>query len=594
MSDLGRFSSRERLINANARSIKIRPPYNRLYVAVLACVAGLGGFLFGYDTGVVSGAMILLKDDFELSILWQELIVSVTIGAAAISALIGGVLNDRFGRRPVIITSSIVFSCGSLVLGFAQDKQTLLIGRIIVGVGIGLASMTVPMYIAEASPSHVRGRLVTVNNLFITGGQLVASIVDGLFSENADNGWRYMLGLAAVPAILQLIGFLFLHESPRWLVIHGQYQDAKGVLGKIYGENNYGDEFESIRTSVEEIKKAEHGGKKHLLKNIFKDPRVRQALIVGCGLQMFQQLAGINTVMYYSATIIHMAGIQATSLVIWLAAAVASVNFIFTVFGLLLVDRLGRRKLSIISMAGVVFAHLFLGASFQLASMDSPPVDIINNNTICHYSTCDGCILNSQCGFCYEELNNTIFDGACILGTQKQNLSSCDSDWAFDYCPSAFAFLAVVGMVLYLMFFAPGMGTMPWTVNSEIYPQWARSTCNSFSTFTNWMFNLLISMTFLSLTQAITRQGTFYLYAGISTLGLIFIITLLPETKGKRLEDIQQLFDHPCVLCASEDDTPDVRYVRVTPHRDADGSDDDGRISVVKHRPYSSQYGTLH
>ncbi|XP_071960236.1 proton myo-inositol cotransporter-like isoform X2 [Antedon mediterranea] len=597
MADLGRFSSRERLVNSNARPIKIRPPYSRLYVAILASVAGIGGFLFGYDTGVVSGAMILLKDDFKLDIVWQELIVSVTIGAAAISALIGGVLNDRFGRRPVIIASSLVFACGSLVLAFAptMNKQVLLIGRIVVGVGIGFASMTVPMYIAEASPSHVRGRLVTVNNLFITGGQLVASVVDGLFSNDTENGWRYMLGLAAIPALLQLVGLMFLNESPRWLVIKGQYQEAKKVLGKIYGgENNYGEEFESIRTSVEEMRKAENLGNTNIVSNILKDSRVRQALILGCGLQMFQQLAGINTVMYYSATIIHMAGIKDNSVVIWLAAAVSSVNFLFTLVGLLLVDRLGRRKLSIISMAGVVFSHIFLGVSFYLSSMDSPTVDFYTNSTICSYSTCDGCILNQHCGFCYEDFNGTISDGACIEGVQDQNSVSCDADWAFDYCPSPYAFLAVAGMVLYLMFFAPGMGPMPWTINSEIYPQWARSTCNSLSTFTNWTFNLVISMTFLSLTQAITRQGTFFLYAGLSTLGLLFMVTLLPETKGKRLEDIQRLFDRPCILCVSDDETPDVRYVRVAPRRDADGSDDDGRVSVLRHQPYSSYYGTLH
>ncbi|KAK1906592.1 Proton myo-inositol cotransporter [Dissostichus eleginoides] len=160
------------------------------FVYLLAAFSALGGFMFGYDTGVISGAMLLLKREMELSALWQELLISSTVAAAALSALLGGFLNGLFGRRVCILLASFFFTVGGIVLSTAPGKEVLLAGRLIVGVGLGIASMTVPVYIAEASPPHLRGQLVTVNTLFITAGQFTASLVDGAFSYLQRDGWR--------------------------------------------------------------------------------------------------------------------------------------------------------------------------------------------------------------------------------------------------------------------------------------------------------------------------------------------------------------------------------------------------------------------
>ncbi|CAG05594.1 unnamed protein product, partial [Tetraodon nigroviridis] len=162
------------------------------FVYVLAFFSALGGFLFGYDTGVVSGAMLPLKKEMNLSNLWQELLVSSTVGAAAISSLSGGYLNGWLGRRICILIASFIFSVGGAILGLAPNKEVLLLGRVTVGLGIGIASMTVPVYIAEVSPPHQRGQLVTINSLFITGGQFIASLIDGAFSYLRHNSWRYL------------------------------------------------------------------------------------------------------------------------------------------------------------------------------------------------------------------------------------------------------------------------------------------------------------------------------------------------------------------------------------------------------------------
>ncbi|CAB1317019.1 unnamed protein product [Coregonus sp. 'balchen'] len=232
------------------------------FVYVLAAFSALGGFLFGYDTGVISGAMLLLKREMNLSALWQEVLISSTVAAAALSALAGGFLNGVFGRRVCILLASCIFAAGGIVLSAAPNKEVLLVGRLIVGLGLGIASMTVPVYIAEASPPHLRGQLVTVNTLFITGGQFTASIIDGAFSYLRHDGWRYMLGLSVVPAVLQFVGFLFLPESPRWLIQKGLTQKARRVLSQIRGNQNIDEEYDSIKNSIEEEEKDCGGGER--------------------------------------------------------------------------------------------------------------------------------------------------------------------------------------------------------------------------------------------------------------------------------------------------------------------------------------------
>lgn len=531
------------------------------YVFVLSTFAAIGGFLFGYDTGVVSGAMLLLKDEFGLSSLLQEVIVSVTIGVAFVGALCGGFLSDKFGRRVCTILASLVFTAGAVVLGVAQNVEMLIAGRATLGLGIGLASMTVPVYIAEIAPAHLRGRLLTVNTLFITGGQFVASVLDGAFSYLEHDGWRYMLGLAGVPSAIQLIGFIFLPESPRWLMKHGDEDSARSVLQKIRGTKEVEDELEDIRATCEEDKKSRQGGTPTLLL-MLKSPNMRRALIVGCGLQLFQQISGINTVMYYSASIIKMAGVRDQHTAIWLAAMTAGINFVFTLVGVWLVERIGRKPLILGSLLGVILSLVVLAVGFQLAAFNSPPITYtqsLDNSSCRAYSSCEGCIDNNACGFCYTEVNSKAYNGSCIASdsaddnanslygrcSSSANMTQDSVIWAYDYCPTSYSWIAVLGLSLYLMFFAPGMGPMPWTINAEIYPLWARSTGNSMSAATNWISNLVVSMTFLTLTETITKYGTYWLFVGVAVIGFAFFILLLPETKGRKLEDVEELFSKP-------------------------------------------------
>lgn len=273
------------------------------FVIKLTVTSALGGFIFGYDTGVVSGAMLLIREDFLLSDNQVEVVVSITIAGAVVASLAGGSAMEWCGRRPVILTAAIIFTVGAVLLSAAQSYLTLVAGRLIVGLGIGLASLTTPVYIAEAAPSHMRGTLVTLNTLFITVGQVVAGVVDGLFSDG-QNGWRYMLGVSGVPSLFMTLGFLFLPESPRWLVAVGQRREALCVLQTIRGTLEVHAELEEMIDSATDHASLGGGLKESAtVRGLLEDPRIRRALVLGCGLQMLQQLSGINTVMYYSATI---------------------------------------------------------------------------------------------------------------------------------------------------------------------------------------------------------------------------------------------------------------------------------------------------
>eukprot|EP00903_Cladosiphon_okamuranus_P005490 g5473.t1 len=465
------------------------------FVVKLTVISALGGFLFGYDTGVVSGAMLLIKDDFMLSNWHQEVIVSVTIVAAVTAAVAGGPAMERWGRRPLILLAAVIFTGGAVMLAFANSYRTLVGGRLVVGIGIGLASLTTPVYIAEASPSHIRGKLVTLNTLFITVGQVVAGVVDGLYS-GTPGGWRYMLGLSGVPSFFMTLGFLFLPESPRWLVSAGRRRHAMTVLQKIRGTSDVHAEMEEM---VESATDKDSGGLKAsvTVMGLLQDPRIRRALVLGCGLQMLQQLSGINTVMYYSASIFSMAGFSDEAS-IWLAAVTAAAQSIGVCIGIYFIEICGRRTLALSSLGMVTSALVLLGLGFHL--------------------------------------HDAAIEAAAATGAD-----------GFPPAAEKYGYVVVGTMIGYLFTFGVGMSSVPWTVNAEIYPNHARSLGTSASTTVNWIGNVAVSATFLTLASddVLGKAGAFWLYASIALAGWAWLFWCMPETKGLALEEIELLFARP-------------------------------------------------
>lgn len=543
------------------------------FVYFLAFMAVVGGFLFGYDTGVVSSAMLYIPDAMDLNYLMTELIVSVTLVACAIFSIAAGFSNDLLGRRKTILFASGLFTVGAVLLGAAVNPTMLLMARFIIGAAVGLASMTVPTYLGETCPVHIRGRMVTGFQLMITLGFFLASVLGGAFSYVEGYGWRLMVAVAGIPSFLQFVGFLFLPESPRWLATNGREEEARKILMRIYGNNEEWVDFEltEIKTSHQQLLEEQEmaGGGKFVIVQMLKKPPVRKALFLGCALQGFQQLSGVNTLMFYTASIIKMSGVGDPSTAIWMSCAVTGVNFLCTFIPILLVERLGRKKLLLASMIGVIGSLWLLGGAFTLINKTAPTVQTYNISSTsltkqalsdyskCEaYSNCDNCVTEEICGFCYQSnqtSNSNNSFGFCLpsaIGeSQKSELGPCFSTslksryiWAWNYCPTPYSWLPILGMVCYLCAFSTGLAPMPWVINAEIYPQWARSTGISWATATNWIFNLVISQTFLNLTEALTKYGTFFFYSGITITAWIIFYFAVPETKGVRIEDVEMLF----------------------------------------------------
>ncbi|TKY59819.1 inositol transporter 2 [Spatholobus suberectus] len=529
------------------------------YVLRLAFSAGIGGLLFGYDTGVISGALLYIRDDFKAvdRKTWlQEAIVSMALAGAIIGAAVGGWINDRFGRRKAILLADTLFFIGSAVMAAATNPSILIVGRVFVGLGVGMASMASPLYISEASPTRVRGALVSLNGFLITGGQFLSYLINLAFTK-APGTWRWMLGVAAVPALIQIILMIMLPESPRWLFRKGREEEGKAILRKIYPPQEVEAEINTLRESVElEIKEAEATDKASMVK-MLKTKTVRRGLYAGMGLQIFQQFVGINTVMYYSPTIVQLAGFASNRTALLLSLVTSGLNAFGSILSIYFIDRTGRKKLVLFSLVGVVFSLVVLTVVFHQSTTHSPMVSAIEtshfNNTCPDYHTsvnpsgwdCMKCLKASpECGFCASGTNK-LLPGACLISndTTKDQCHKEDRLWYTRGCPSKFGWLAIVGLALYIIFFSPGMGTVPWVVNSEIYPLRYRGICGGMASTSNWVSNLIVAQSFLSLTQAIGTSWTFMIFIFITVAAIIFVVIFVPETKGLPMEEVEKMLE---------------------------------------------------
>jgi sugar porter (SP) family MFS transporter len=440
----------------------------RRNVVMTAAIAGLGGLLFGYDTGVIAGALLFITPEFHLGSFEAGLVVAaVPIGAVG-GAIFAGRLSDRYGRRLMILISAVVFAIGAVFSAAAPEADWLVIARLVVGAAIGVASATAPVYISEVAPPAIRGRLVTFFQLSVTIGILVAYLVGLVFDPS--EGWRWMLGLGAVPALVLGLGMLRMPQSPRWLVMVGQDYQARAVLSKIREDDPAAIDAElaEIGDSLTE----EPGGWRDLLQ-----PVAKAALFVGVGLAILQQVSGINTVIYYAPTIIQFTGVDSSGAAILAAVGVGVVNVAVTLLAIRLLDRAGRRP-------------LLLGGSLVM-------------------------------GLSLTALALVFLEGAG---------STVDS------------VIAVGALMLYVAAFAISLGPIFWLLNAELYDTRVRSKAAAVGTMANWTFNFIVSLTFLLLIQEAGQSGTFFIYAGICVLTFLFCLRFVPETKGKHLEDIQDVF----------------------------------------------------
>jgi SP family galactose:H+ symporter-like MFS transporter len=328
------------------------------FVVLAAMVAAIGGALFGYDTGVISGAILFIRPAFGLTTSQVELVVSAVLIGATVGAIASARVTDRLGRRAVLLAAAGSFVIGAIGSALAPDATFLILARLLVGVAIGVASYAVPLYISELSPANSRGWLVSLNQLAITLGIVCSYGVDYAFS--GAGAWRWMLGIAVVPAVLLFLGVALLPETPRWLVRNGQLLEARRVMERLRPADAVARELAEIQTTA----RLGSGSWAELLSR-----PMRVALVVGIGLAIFQQVTGINTVIYYAPTIMQLAGIPTASGAILATAGIGIVNVVMTVVAMLLLDRVGRRPLLLGGMAVMAVALFALGLAFALPGL---------------------------------------------------------------------------------------------------------------------------------------------------------------------------------------------------------------------------------
>ncbi|XP_028785918.1 inositol transporter 4 [Neltuma alba] len=530
------------------------------FIMRLALSAGIGGLLFGYDTGVISGALLYIREDFQEvdKKTWlQENIVSMAVAAAIIGAALGGWMTDKLGRKKSILIADVLFIVGAVVMAVAPAPWVIILGRIFVGLGVGMASMNAPLYISEASPAKIRGALVCINGFLITGGQFLSYLINLAFTKTSWT-WRGMLGVAAVPAFVQFILMCFLPESPRWLYREGKEGEARQILEKVYLPSEIDDEMSAMQESVRAEKEMEASmgnSFREKFKRAWSTPAIRRGLYAGIAVQVTQQFVGINTVMYYSPTIVQFAGIASNSTALALSLITSGLNVVGTIISMLLIDRFGRRKLMLVSLIGIIVCLVILSGTFFQAAKHAPGISNVDTLSFGGNSSCSAytkasdftswnCMtcLKVQCAYCANG-DNEFLPGAC-LASDKAVRATCRGQhrvWFSEGCPSRIGVLAVLILGLYILAYAPGMGTVPWVLNSEIYPLRFRGAGGGIAAVANWAANLIVSQSFLSMIEALGTSGTFLLFAGFSLVGLVVMYILVPETKGLQFEEVEEL-----------------------------------------------------
>ena len=442
-------------------SIKIDTDKNQLLI--FSTAAALGGLLFGFDTGVISGAIHFIKIEFNLNAYQEGFAVSNLMIACVIGALLAGPIADWTGRKKVLILCAVLFTVSAILSALPRSFTELVIARFIGGMGVGMASVVSPMYIAEISPAKIRGRLVALNQLAIVVGILLSYLSNWLLVDTGINNWRYMLVAEILPAITFLVGLFFIPESPRWLTKEGLEKEALDVLNVVAGEANADHELQEVKKSLAE--------KRTSLKELLH-PSLRRVLIVGILFSLFAHITGIDTIIYYGPIIFLESGFKTDSALL-ASVMIGITNLIFTFVGMAMVDKAGRKFLLLVGLAG-------MGISMMLV------------------------------GFCMQS-------------------DMISAKWT------------LLWIMTYIASFAMSIGVVIWVYLSEIYPTRVRGQALSVATMVLWLGNVILTQLFPVMMERF-GGGTFYIFSFICLLAFIFTWTMVKETKGVSLEEIEEMW----------------------------------------------------
>ena len=442
------------------------PPIGHSRTAVFTCIlAALAGLMFGLDIGVISGATQFIQNEFQVSDHVIEWIVSAMMLGAAVGALGASWMSAMLGRKRSLILGAVLFIIGSLLCGGAWSAQALIAARFVLGLAIGIATFTAPLYLAEVAPERIRGAMISLYQLMITIGILVAFLSDTALSYTGN--WRWMLGIIAIPGALFLLGLFLLPDSPRWLMMRGRTQQAQDVLRRLRGQEDL--VAREMADIAEQLSMPQRGW--HLFK---ENANFRRSVGLGVLMQLMQQFTGMNVVMYYAPRIFQNMGYD-THAQLWFTAIVGLTNVLATFIAIGLVDKLGRKPILYTGFAVMAIGLGVVGAMMHLG-----------------------------------------------IATHAQQL------------------FTVTMLLIFIVGFAMSAGPLIWTLCSEVQPLKGRDFGIGCSTFTNWIANMIVGATFLSLLNGVGNAATFWLYAALNLFFIVLTFLLIPETKGVTLEQIER------------------------------------------------------
>ena len=510
------------------------------FMVSVALIVALGGFLMGFDASVISGVVGFIEVEFALTKIQLGWSVSSLALTATFAMMVSGPLSDRFGRRPVLRVAAFLFGLSAIASALAPDFLTLVLARMLGGLGVGAALIIAPMYIAEMAPPEHRGRLVSFNQLNIVIGISAAFFSNYLVLTLGESGaawaealrlgewnWRWMLGIETLPAILYLVALMFVPESPRWLAMHGRDDEARAVLARVTDEEQAAADLQAVKESIE----AEKSLGKVSIGTLFH-PSLRLVLTIGLSVGILQQITGINSVFFYAPMIFEQSGIG-TNAAFMQAVLVGLVNLVFTVVAMIFIDRLGRRPLLGFGLTGIAVCMLALSygfgsATYKLdqAAIDGLPADI------------DRVELSVLVDETFE--SDTAFRGAVSDAIGRDAYQQFESQLvssAIEMNPTVIL-LAILGFVAS---FAVSIGPIMWVLFSELFPNRVRGLAISFAGLVNSTVAFLVTFIFPWQLETIGNSGTFLIYGLFAVVGLIFVMRILPETKGRSLEELERV-----------------------------------------------------
>lgn len=517
-------------------------------IYLIALIVAIGGLLMGFDASVISGANSGIKDEFDLSKIELGWAVSSLTLASAAAMLGAGPLSDRFGRRFILRWAAVLYAISAISSALAPSFGWLVAARMLGGLGVGASLNLAPLYIAEISPKELRGRLVSFNQLNIVIGislafftnywieQLGKSSADWVVSLGiGEHSWRYMLGLETIPAVLYFIGLFLVPRSPRWLLMHNQQQEAVDVMAKVVGDDRAKSEVERILGIIEEDKRKD----KASFREIFM-PALKLVLTIGIVISILQQITGINSVFFYAPMIFEQSGLGKDAALMG-AIYLGLTNLVFTVLAILFIDRFGRRPLLIYGVIGIIISMSVLTVGFHKATytLNADDVEEFSKlNTPEQEDVYVDVDLSSLEGKTYTKSSVLVADLETLVPEEELDVHLQP---ILNSAISLNTNLILIAILGFVASFAVSLGPVMWVLFSELFPNRVRGVAISFVGLINAGVSFLVQLVFPWELEVLGSSTTFLIYGIFALAGLIFIIRVVPETKGRSLEELEKL-----------------------------------------------------